>query len=539
MSQGLLLTTATLVLVILYQPLIYAGWRFDDGHHLLYASHYSPWEYFLIPDIARLQSGAHFTPFNVIVYELCLNFSSGRPGVGYAFHLLLILLMAGLIWRYLTALYDTCAGWVSCLFYATGFPVVGMSNQLMVGHYLIGGVFFAFFLLRYETRTRHKSQLDVLLCVTYFLACLSKEVFIVAPVLLLLDRRHTLPLKHIASLGTTFVIFWIIRTLILQRVVGGYSDHFPFDHLYNSVHTLFSGFVSRALEFPLPGYPLVIIISIILMIAFVRMGHLHGWVRAIGTTVILCFVCFAPLLPVANNLMPGNDSEIRLLFFPFMLLSIVVGSIVNRSAANVLAFNLAMACLIASAVYSIRYEYHSGLIKESRRFDSFSTYAITLPDCYLIDSNGWSSWVAELAQARGMPLGHRLVAPEPVLHALGVPGTPLCGFVDGKLYTSGIADPTKVHIDQSTPMALSIVYSGTHATVQWQSVLQGSLAFYKPGHFMLYISPGLTYPLPDPMRFNNFHPILIGNDGTTIAIGPKLDFQPLKPGTWHWERLSQ
>src|SRR6266508_1815089 len=47
-------------------------WVLDDGDHLLFAATYSPWQYFLIPDITRLQSYANLTPWNAFFYDINL-----------------------------------------------------------------------------------------------------------------------------------------------------------------------------------------------------------------------------------------------------------------------------------------------------------------------------------------------------------------------------------------------------------------------------------------------------------------------------------
>lgn len=52
-----------------------AGWRFDNGFHLNFAIDYTPWQYFFIPEILRLQSGANLTSWNALFYDLNLSLS--------------------------------------------------------------------------------------------------------------------------------------------------------------------------------------------------------------------------------------------------------------------------------------------------------------------------------------------------------------------------------------------------------------------------------------------------------------------------------
>lgn len=522
---------------LLYWPLHNAGWRFDDGHHLLFASRYSPWQYFFVPEIARLQSGAHFTPFNVLVYELCLKFGDDFPQAGYLFHFGLVLAIGGLVWRYVRiSCGDKGAAWISTLLFVTGFPVIGATNMLMVGHYLIGAVFFLLFLLRYETYSRHRRGPDVVLCVVYFLACLSKEIYVVAPAVILLDRRPASRIFHVIALGATLVVFWLVRSLVLHRLVGSYDNQLGGDQWGESVWQLLSGGLGYFLAFPV-GYALAVMIGIVGLLASVNMWRQRGWLGGSSAVVLFFLACLGPLLPVAGAMDPGNYSGVRWLFFPWLAFSLIAGSVAIRSP-NTLGLGrlVVTACAAISLCYSIGYGYSSGFARESQRFDVLSRYVFDRDACHLVDSQGLSSWIADLARAGNISRSDWMVAPEPVLHALALKGTPICRHEEGSLRFAGIVNPDRVHKDLQSSLSLAIVYTGTHATIQFQSALKGRLAFYKPGQYLLYLAPNVSYPLPNPERFNHFQPVVIGEDGVTVIVGPLIDFSPLVPGTWRWER---
>jgi hypothetical protein len=65
-------------------------WRFDDGAHLMFATEYSPSQYFFNPVVTRAFSGANITPWNVFFYDLNLSIFGFHPA-GFYFHLLFLL----------------------------------------------------------------------------------------------------------------------------------------------------------------------------------------------------------------------------------------------------------------------------------------------------------------------------------------------------------------------------------------------------------------------------------------------------------------
>lgn len=162
--------------MLLFSQQLGAGWRFDDPHHLAFLSGYRQFEYFYDPAVARLQSGAHFTPFNIWTYDIASRiFPVGQPAGFYALHLALIGLAGGLLCRFLEPRQGLGAAWVAAVVFLAGFPVAAISGQLMVGHYLTGLCFALLCLITFRPQDARVSWLSVAF---YFLACLSKEVYV-------------------------------------------------------------------------------------------------------------------------------------------------------------------------------------------------------------------------------------------------------------------------------------------------------------------------------------------------------------------------
>ncbi|SMG66049.1 membrane protein [methanotrophic bacterial endosymbiont of Bathymodiolus sp.] len=64
--EWLFITSLSVVLTLFLYPSALNGyWRFDDGAHLMFATEYSPSQYFFNPVVTRAFSGANITPWNV------------------------------------------------------------------------------------------------------------------------------------------------------------------------------------------------------------------------------------------------------------------------------------------------------------------------------------------------------------------------------------------------------------------------------------------------------------------------------------------
>lgn len=95
----------------------------------------------------------------------------------------------------------------------------------MVGHYILGFVFAGLFVYSYSMNQLQRKAF-VWAMAFYFLACLSKEVFVPLIALPLLDPRDSIPirLRRLLLLVMVFLGYWIVRAVMIQQAVGGYND---------------------------------------------------------------------------------------------------------------------------------------------------------------------------------------------------------------------------------------------------------------------------------------------------------------------------
>lgn len=316
--------------IVLHENSLNGYWRFDDGSHLLFATRYSPWEYFFDPAITLKQSGANVTPWNVFFYDLNLSIFGFEPR-GFYFHLLL--LMVGST----AALYALLRLWLSLpsavlgiFMFLTGKPTYHLSQQLMTGHYLTGLLFSLLSLIFFTHYLRHGNSLRLLASVVlYALAMTCKEIYV--PLIALL---FVLPAGNIKQRIAAIIPFSVVsigyalwRYKVLGKWLGGYGSYsftsFEINtqaviQQYSNIPTLLFDDQSWGLA------ALVIIIIMSLLAAWNRILNIF----LVTTTVI---ILLAPLLPLTR--LPGIHGADRYLFAVWVAVSIWI-AIICQSSRN-------------------------------------------------------------------------------------------------------------------------------------------------------------------------------------------------------------
>lgn len=172
------IVTLTIALIIfLYANSLHGYWRSDDGAHLMFATEYSPSQYFFEPAITRAQSGANVTPWNVLFYDLNLSIFGFEPS-GFYFHILLLTAATTL------SLYALLRLWLpipqaalGIIIFLTGRPTYHLTQELMNSHYLTGMLFSLLSLYFFTQYLSLGSVIRVLAAsLFYALAMTCKEV---------------------------------------------------------------------------------------------------------------------------------------------------------------------------------------------------------------------------------------------------------------------------------------------------------------------------------------------------------------------------
>lgn len=177
-----------LACALLYRNAIHTGWAYDDPAHLSFATVYSPWQYFTVPEVMRLQSHAHVTPWNVLFYAIGLALGAGVDPRWHHVHLVVV------VWATAMATWVLLKRWLSegrallgALLFLTMPATIGLVTALTIGHYAYGLLFTVLAFIFFSRAMEKKSFLVA--CVAalmYAMASLSKELYVPLPLLLLL-----------------------------------------------------------------------------------------------------------------------------------------------------------------------------------------------------------------------------------------------------------------------------------------------------------------------------------------------------------------
>ncbi len=298
----------------LHHSALSGGWRYDDGTHLHFAALYSPWQYFFVPEIMREQSWAHFTPWNVLFYEIGLPFFGLAPA-GYYAHMLIVL------WVTAAATYVLLRLWLNTFAALMGaalflaMPATGIVGQmLMTGHYLYGLLFTILTLCFFTRGVRDNNlYLSILAAFFYWLACWSKELYVpVVLVLILLPENHwKIRLRHCWPVICIACIYTVYRLTVLQGVAG-----YGFSSLGGATISaaMLEGMISNVFGSGWAGIGIAAYLLIMMIFMVATRKHTLNPVFLLGCLIVIMF----PLLSIAGKGFEGEHTRF-LLFMSWSL----------------------------------------------------------------------------------------------------------------------------------------------------------------------------------------------------------------------------
>lgn len=413
-----ILFLTTVLTFFLHGHALNGFWRFDDGAHLMFATEYSPWQYFFDPAITRLQSGANVTPWNVFFYDINL-FLFGFNPMGFYAHLLLVLFATAL------ALFSLLRFWFSLpvaslglLLFLLGKPTNHMAQELMCNHYLTGMLFSLLSLNFFVSYVRSGNYLKIIVATAlYALAVSCKEVYaplIAFPLFLPVGDIKQRFFSALPFLGVAMgYIFW--RHAVLGVWLGGYNPAAGQVNVQDIVQQLAN---IPILLFDKQGDGLVglVILTVISIVAF--------WNRSINGSLFLValIAVFLPLIPL--TLSPGVSQADRYLFVPWVATSIwsaVIFQRINKSTISVKSLAALVLVVMSFFGYTHEVESFDETIKKAERIYHFSLEAnfsdkVLMLD--LIDSDYWAYVTSEARQAYDISRNLSPTQPPIVVNAL-------------------------------------------------------------------------------------------------------------------------
>lgn len=327
----------------LHYSALSGGWRFDDGPHLYFVTSYSPWQYFFIPEIMRIQSWAHITPWNAFFYEIGLPFFGLNPTGHYA-HLLLIVWSIAIATFFLLRLWFTPFSALMGAILFLAMPATGVIGQmLMTGHYAYGLLFSVITFIFFTLAIREDRLLfSLLAAVFYTLACWSKELYvpIIAILLFWPEGNWRNRFRHLFAIVFVALIYTVVRIVVLQRI-GGYGNP-PLTGSLSFVEIV-TGYLTHLWGGGWLGLGVAIYLGASALMAWYWFKlRVNISLMAIGLIVIL-----VPILPMLRVSLYEIHAQ-RLLFFMGWTLAIFMVWLTHQSKLHTLTLLIVIVALTIS-----------------------------------------------------------------------------------------------------------------------------------------------------------------------------------------------
>lgn len=510
--------------LIAYSMQLKGGWRFDDAHHLLFLSKFNYFEYFYDFEAARLQSGSHYTPFNILTYDIANRlFSKESRQLWYLLHLAYLGCASILLFSLLSKVFDAFSGFFAALIFSLGFPIAAMSGQLMVGHYVLGLCFALAAMSTCRPSDTSASPISVLL---YFLACLSKEIYFPFVIFIAL-RFEKISVKKIFPYIAVGLIFIALRAIVIGQLIGGYNKK---SDLTESFLNLFFGFLTIFSQSTAHIF-LAILIFIGAFFSIFEYYKKHDFIKTSLVATLVFASIFGPLTAVHQQVSPNSPGDSRLLLMAWLTAIYFIASLLHKLRKKSGNFGLAGFLMLALMTSIASYKTGQDILNKgilstiNKQFDLFSEYITDQHQCHLIDNhNGWSSWAYDL-QLAILPLqvGHRVVAPDRIIDFMVRADSPVCKINDNKIelfrYTN------QVECDQKKSLAVRMNFDGSNIAMNFGPEKSGTYYIDVAQKYVLAVPADFYGPFPSTDRFEKIKIYRIFDD-ESIGCTKEINFNP-------------
>lgn len=224
----LFLGVSLLVYGALFPLLSWTVFSDDDSHLMRVATDYAWWQHFFVPSVYLELSAANYTPIPLAIYSLLVSVFGFSTNAFLIFMLLCISTvsaLAGLLTERLTQ--NRLAAWAAMLLILSSLSLTTLITRFYTMHYVFGGI-FALAALVFMFRPAQGRAAPWLPTLFMFLALLSKEVYLVLPVMVAVYALYHRNLQLAAGAIGALLVYLMLRTYMLGMSVdiGAESSYF-------------------------------------------------------------------------------------------------------------------------------------------------------------------------------------------------------------------------------------------------------------------------------------------------------------------------
>lgn len=221
-----------LLLHTLFLSRIHRDWWFEDDPNIVFfvRDNPHPVDYFTDRDVLlRLSPNRIFTPMQALSFRLDARIGGERPAVFYGHTLLVLLFTLCLLWKVLARFFEPRAALIACALWLLLPSTLAVVEFLSARHYLEGLTWMLASLLlafRYLDTPPRRAWLPLAGALAfYFLAAVSKEVFVTSGFWLLLcfflraQRRG-----GVIAGSTVFLVYFLYRGWAIGLIGQGFDE---------------------------------------------------------------------------------------------------------------------------------------------------------------------------------------------------------------------------------------------------------------------------------------------------------------------------
>jgi hypothetical protein len=230
-----------LIILLFYWPLRRAGFIVDDPQYIWFSTKNSIYKILFDPLTYMYLSFANFTPLLGLTLKIDSYLFKGDP-LGYNLHSFLSLfLTSSMLYMFLRCYTSRIIALCGGILFIISPATVAVASWFSARHYMEGMFWALLSLYLIEKTTNEKILLSTFGAITYFIASLYKEIYVVLPAIAFLLARGNIQKRFIRTLPLWLVLLVYVpyRLYMLGGGIGGYrTSVFSFKGLIQNLISL-------------------------------------------------------------------------------------------------------------------------------------------------------------------------------------------------------------------------------------------------------------------------------------------------------------